>query len=205
MKNMGMDRNFVIGIIFLLILGGCSLKPSAPTKFYMLSPLATPGVEKKDGPCEECMAIGIGPIYLAAYLDRPEIVTRVTPNELKLADFDNWAEPLKGNFTQVLIENISRLLPSEQIAVYPWKESLIMDYRINIEIIQMDGKLGESAALVTQWIVINSSSKSILFTKRSRYTEPVGKPGYPALVAAESRMVADFSRDIAQVIESLHK
>lgn len=205
MNKICMDRIVVAGIIFVLMLGGCTLKPSAPTKFYMLSPLATPGVEKKDGTCEECMAIGIGPVYLSAYLDRPEIVTRVSPNELKLADFDNWAEPLQGNFTQVLMENISRQLSSEQVVIYPWKASLQPDFQIYIEVIQMDGKLGESAVLVSQWTVINASNKSILFSKRSRYAETIDKPGYLALVAAESRMVGAFSRDIAETIESLHK
>jgi hypothetical protein len=67
----------------------------------------------------------------------------------------------------------------------------------------MDGKLGETANLVTQWSIIDASDKSVLVTKNSQYTESVTETTYSALVAADSRLIATFSHDIAQAIKSL--
>ena len=108
--------------VTLLISGSCALRSSATTKFYILSPLVQPVVEKQDEKGKKCKTIGIGPLDLPGYLDRPEIVTRVNPDELELAELDNWAEPLKDNITRVLAENISRLLCTEDVVIFPWKQ-----------------------------------------------------------------------------------
>jgi uncharacterized lipoprotein YmbA len=193
----------ILGVIFL-ISGSCALKPSSTaTKFYILSALARPVVEKQDEKEKNCKTIGVGPLDLPAYLDRPQIVTRVNPNELKLAELDNWAEPLKDNVTRVLAENISRLLCTETVVIFPWKKSFHVDYQIDIKIVWMDGKLGEKATLVTQWAIIDASGKSVLLTKQSQYTESVTEATYSALVAAHSRLIAAFSHDIVQAIKSL--
>ena len=151
------------------------------------------------------MTIGVGPVHLPEYLDRPEIVTRINPNELKLAELDIWAEPLQVNFTRVLVENISRLLSTEPVAVFPWGASPQIDFQIDIEVVRLDGDIAGKAFLIAQWSILNSSNKSILFSKKSQYTESVGGTGYSALVAAQSRMIGALSLDIAEAIKSLHR
>jgi uncharacterized lipoprotein YmbA len=145
----------------------------------------------------------VGPLHLPGYLDRRQIVTRVNPNELKLSELDNWAEPLKDNVTRVLVENISRLICTEAVVIFPWNKSTHIDFQIDIKIVWMDGKLGETANLLTQWSIIDASDKSVLLTKNSQYTESVTKTTYLALVAAHSRLIATFSHDIAQAIKSI--
>jgi uncharacterized lipoprotein YmbA len=95
------------------------------------------------------------------------------------------------------------LLCTKDVVIFPWKKSSHIDYQIDIKIIWMDGKLGEKAILVTQWAIIDASGKSILLTKQSQYTESVTETTYSALVAAHSRLIAVFSRDIAQAVKSL--
>ena len=192
----------ILGVIFLISVG-CVLRSNATTKFYILSPLVQPVVEKQDEKGKKCKTIGIGPLDLPGYLDRPEIVTRVNPDELELAELDKWAEPLKDNMTRVLAENISRLLCTEDVVIFPWKQSSHIDYQIDINIIWMDGKLGKKAILATQWAIIDASGKSVLLTKRSQYTESVTETTYSALVAAYSQLIANFSHDIAQAVKSL--
>ena len=189
--------------VTLLISGSCALRSSATTKFYILSSLVHPVVAKQGEKGKKCKTIGIGPLDLPAYLDRPQIVTRVNPDELKLAELNNWAEPLKDNITRVLAENISRLLCTEDVVIFPWKQSFHIDYQIDIKIVWMDGKLGEKALLATQWAVLDASGQSVLLTKRSQYTESVTETTYSALVAAYNRLIANLSHDIAQAVKSL--
>ena len=203
MKKIYWIQTAVILMFSLSILGGCLPKPSAPTKLYILSPLAGPAVEMHNKTDEIFMTIGVGPVHLPEYLDRLEIVTRINPNELKLAEFDIWAEPLQVNFTRVLIENISRLLITEPVAVFPWEASPQVDFQIGIELVRLDGDIAGKAFLTAQWSILNSSNKSILFSKKSQYTESVDGTGYSALVAAQSRMIGALSHDIAEAIKSL--
>jgi len=203
MKKIYWIQTAVILMFSLSILGGCLPKPSAPTKLYILSPLAGPAVEMHNKTDGIFMTIGVGPVHLPEYLDRPEIVTRINPNELKLAEFDIWAEPLQVNFTRVLIENISRLLSTEPVAVFPWEASPQVDFQIGIELVRLDGDIAGKAFLTAQWSILNSSNKSILFSKKSQYTESVDGTGYSALVAAQSRMIGALSHDIAEAIKSL--
>jgi hypothetical protein len=48
-------------------------------------------------------------------------VTGDTHNELQSDTFSQWAEPLETNFARVLAENLSVLLTTERVAVYPWQ------------------------------------------------------------------------------------
>ena len=187
----------------LMFLAACVTGTSAPSRFYVLSPLAATEAGPQLAPGERCLAIGIGPVELPAYLDRPEIVSRLSSNELKLADFDRWAEPLGENFTRVLAENIANLICTEPITIFPWKSYTLVDYQIVIEIIQMDGELGGDTSMAVRWAILEGESKDILWTKRSNYSESAGGSGYEAFVAAQSRMVDAFSREIAETIKAL--
>ena len=63
---------------------------------------------------------GIGPIHLPDYLDRAQIVSRTSPNRLRVNDFQRWASPLDKDMTRVLAENIKQLTGVENCLVYPW-------------------------------------------------------------------------------------
>jgi len=203
MKKNGVTLITIVLSVVYLISGSCALRSSATTKFYILSPLVNPMVEKENVKEKNCKTIGVGPLHLPGYLDRQEIVTRVNPNELRLAELDNWAEPLKDSITRVLAENISRLICTEDVVIFPWKSSSHVDYQIDINVIWMDGKLGEKAILATQWAILDASGKSVLLTKKSQYTESVTENTYSALVGAYNRLIANFSQDIAQAVKSL--
>ena len=121
MRNYLFFRPAVIILSALLIvLSGCA--STAPSRFYVLNSL--PSVETQVAADDQDVTIGIGPIQLPQYLDCPQIVTRIGPNELQLAEFDLWAEPLKDNVSRVLVANLSLLLGTESIAVFPWSNSM---------------------------------------------------------------------------------
>jgi uncharacterized lipoprotein YmbA len=65
------------------------------------------------------MTIGIGPVTLPKYLDRPQIVTFTSPYALNVVEFDRWAEPLESTFVRVLAENLALLLPRAHVVVSP--------------------------------------------------------------------------------------
>jgi uncharacterized lipoprotein YmbA len=151
---------------------------------------------------ERCFAIGIGPVKIPEYLNQPEIVTRMTQNELRLDEFAKWAEPLEDNISRTLAQNLFSLLCVQSIAIFPWRGGTPVDYRIDVHVIQMDGILGESASLDVAWSITDGTGhkKSPLSTKRSTYKEPTGGGDYEAFVSAQSRNLASLSREIAEMI-----
>jgi uncharacterized lipoprotein YmbA len=193
----------VLGI-FVVVFSGCASTP--PTRFFVLSP--SPNFEKvRNREGGRCFAIGIDPVKLPEYLNQAEIVTRITQNELRLDEFAQWAEPLEDNISRALAENLSSLLCTRSIAIFPWKGGIPIDYRIDVQVIQMDGILGKNALLDLTWSIKDGTDrkKLPLVTKRSTYREPTGRGDYGAFVSAQSRNLASLIREIAKTILIISK
>ena len=113
-KRMAKVLNSGIAAIFLLsllLLCGCASK--APN-YYVLHSLQGEAPDVKTARAENDLTIGVGPIKIPEYLDRPQMATRSTPYSLQFAEFDKWAEPLDKNLASVLAENLSILLSTDQ-------------------------------------------------------------------------------------------
>ena len=193
----------ILGIL-VVALSGCASTP--PTRFFVLSSISGPE-EMRSREVEHCFGIGIGPVKIPEYLNQSEIVTRVTQNEVRVDEFAKWAEPLENNISHTLAENLSSLLCIRSIAVFPWKAQTPIDYRIDVDVIQMDGMLGGSALLDVSWTISDGTDrkKPALVTKRSTYREPTTAGDYGSLVSAQSRNLASLSRAIAEAILQLSK
>jgi len=170
---------------------------SATSQFYVLSPLPQPGLSAGEG-----MTIGVFPVSMPDYLDRPQIVTRVSDNEIKLDEFSRWAEPLKDSFTRALVQNLSTLLDTAKVVRTTRSSGVPMALQVGVEVVQFDGTLGGEVVLIVQWGVFEADGKKLLMGKRSSFKEPTGAATYEALVAAESRAVAALSREIAEAIKT---
>ena len=86
-------------VLAMLLLAACGT--SEPSRLYTLSALP----DRSEGAAvarAATPAVGVGPVTLPQYLDRPQIVERTGPNRLEIAEFDRWAGDLKKNLEQVL-------------------------------------------------------------------------------------------------------
>lgn len=104
--------------IGLFAMGGCASSKQA--RFYTLSPMSAPGDLPKRVPAEQRMAVAIGPVAIPDYLNRPQIVSRSGPRELKLAEFERWAGSLEEDISRVVAENLSVLLAPDNVTVLRW-------------------------------------------------------------------------------------
>jgi uncharacterized lipoprotein YmbA len=193
----------VIGFcVSVITLPGCGT--SAPTRFYVLSPMPASDEGSQVVLDERCLAIGIGPVTLPQYLERPQIVTRLSSNEMRLADFDQWAEPLKDNFTRVMAENLSALLCADAMAIFPWTGSTPVDYQVQVEVIRLDGALGGEVVMTARWAIMGEDSRKLLYTTTSSYRAPVAaSDDYSTFVAAQSRLLEKYSQDVAEAIREV--
>jgi uncharacterized protein len=157
-------RQFSVGalVVSLLGLGACARTPS---RFYMLNPLApspelSPGSQAERGP-----VIGLGPITLPKYLDRPQIVSRASPHQLALGEFDYWAEPLQENFSRVLAENLALLIPTDHVLLDNWPRPAPLDYQVRVEVRHFDGWLGGESSLIARWSILDRAERELVSRK----------------------------------------
>ncbi len=181
-------------VMALVASAGCG---SSPTRFYALSPLPQGG-GPTGGVARSGPALGIGPVSVPERLNRPEIVTWVGDNTLRLAEFDVWAAPLQDSITRVLAENLSVLLPTDRATIFPWASDTPIDYEVRVEVSRLDGALGGECSLIARWSILRRADKQMK-AGRSSHTEPAGD-AYATFVAAQSRLVASLSRDIAAAL-----
>jgi uncharacterized lipoprotein YmbA len=190
-------------VLCLVIATGCA--STRPSRFYTLSSLVSSETGTKAGASSPGIAIGVGPIRLPEHLDRQQIVTRSSGNELRLAEFDRWAGSLKDDFSRVLAENLSILLSTDRVSLYPWRRSMVIDYQVVVDVARFDGELGGNAWLDARWTVFGGRDKEVLSMHTSRISEPSGAQGHAALVAAQSRALGRLSREIAEAIKDISK
>ena len=187
-----------MGCLWIL---GCATSP--PTEFYLLSPLA-PALETKTGSAQDQppKTIRVDGVVVPGYLDRDEIVTRISENQIHLADLNQWGEPLRNGLTNILALNLSRLLPSENFAVYAFKCPSEANYQVIVEIIQMDGRLNGDVHLMAQWSIFEAKGGNILITRESYFKASEAPADYDELIAVKSRLVEALSREIAKSFQA---
>jgi uncharacterized lipoprotein YmbA len=180
-----------------LALYGCMARPTVPTNFFMLAPLAA----KTSGEAGEGrILVAVKTVQIPGYLDRPQIVTRQNEMEYQLAEFNRWAEALGDTLTRVIAENLSQLLSAASVEVLPAANSIAFDYSIEVEVLRLDGRLGEQVTLSARWAIFGPDEDLILLRK-SEHREAAGDDSYRGLVTAQSRTVEKLSRDITAAMQ----
>ena len=190
-------------LILVFFLAACSSTP--PVAYYTLNTLPEMQQEIPAEVMDDTIAIGVGPVEFPKFLDRPQIVTRKSQNQIEVSEFHRWAGSFPGDFSRVLAKNISILLPSDRVAVYPWGEQFSPTYLIKLEVEQFDGQLGESVVLDVTWMVTDQEGTNTLVVRKSRVEEAVLDKTYEALVEAKSNGLVTLSRTIVEELRKLGK
>jgi uncharacterized lipoprotein YmbA len=181
--------------VMLAALAGCATTP--PSRFYILSAVSA---ETAAPPAGQATAIGVGPVELPRYLDRPQIAVRSGANELRYNETHRWAEALKDNLTDVLAENLARLVPTDRVTVFPWGRMTTIDFQVAADISRFDADASGNVVLSANWTIYREQSREVVAQKTTVFTEPVGGDDYTEIVAAQSRALAALSREIAAAI-----
>lgn len=186
-------------IICLMVTGCAATRPST---FYLLQPVPdSTRIPTATGWAP--FSLGVGPISLPEYLDRPEMVITDAQHTLTVAEFDRWSEPLKNGFSRVLVMNLAADLPGVNVLEYPWVGGYDVRYRVTANVYRFDGRPGDRATLDVQWAVLAGRGERVLYQTRSILFEPVQAPTYQALVAAQSALLGRFGRMIAETLQRL--
>lgn len=185
----------------MLSLSGCGT--SQKTDFYQLEEstnISLTGVEKG------CV-IGIGPINLPEYINRPQIVTRYSEHHFNVSEFHRWIEPVRDSISRLLVINLSNNLNSNRIYWLPRSDRHYpLDLRVAIDIGRFDGQLGKNVVLETRWSIFDKEDKPVI-TRVSLINEKVNETlndeSYDALVAAMNQALQALGKEISQASAEL--
>jgi hypothetical protein len=187
----------------ILMLTGCR-SATTPIEFYALTPLIGATEADNTASLGDDVAVGVGPLQMPKIIDRPQIVSRAGRNRINVDEFHRWAGSIYEDFLTVLALNLSSLLKTNRVAAYPWEEYFDPDYRVYMEVNQFDGRIGDYALLNITWTITGRQPTDLLRVRNSVIKEAVQSANYEDYVAAESRILAALSREIARELIAIH-
>jgi len=206
---MGYLRNFYVamGLAWLAFSGCIALEPKAdPSRFFTLTPLSQVEQSRPQGQSNPGgVSVGVGPVRLPGYLDRQQLVTRVSQNRFQVAENDRWAEPLAENFTRVLRQNLSALVPTARLVPHPWRPNERPEYQLEIDVLRFEANVGGNVDLVVRWLVRETATKQSAVVKQTQVTPAVKGSSAEAAVAAMSEALGELSQEIAQAVTGKFK
>ncbi|MES9949739.1 MAG: PqiC family protein [Candidatus Thiodiazotropha sp.] len=192
----------IITLFLALLISGCAGTPSQPTRFYRLD--GQPGKTETISliPLPGQPLLGIGPIKLAAYLDRPQIIERQTRHRLQLHEFDHWAGSLQENIVQVVTHSMRQKLTDMKVIAYPWHGTVRPDYEVLMTVNRFERE-GDRIWLQLRWSLIRSSDNRLMEMQRLAIEEPLQGSGVEASVVAANRALGQMAEEMATAIHSM--
>ncbi|MBM9538756.1 PqiC family protein [Desulfobulbus alkaliphilus] len=197
MKRYKASALFAFLYLAALCFSGCSATRSQPADFYLLSSQPLPQLAERDG------LVGVLPVRVPDYLDRPQIVTRTGKNTLDLNEFNRWAEPLRMNITSVLVQNLSHLLGTDAIINTNQNFGHPLRFQVGVEVQRFDGELGGTVILSGRWSIHSDDRKQTVVGRGFSFHEQTRSASYEDYVVALSQAIDELSRVIAEELERI--
>jgi uncharacterized lipoprotein YmbA len=180
-----------------LLAAGCASSP--PVDYFQLQALDVRSVS----PGEDAPVLAVGPVTLPEYLARTQMVTRADGTRLVVDDFNRWAEPLDKAVPRILVLNLTELVPTAVVVGFR-PRGVPPTQRLFASISRFDADQSGSATLVVQWGINSAKGPPLLRPRTSRYeAQAVPADSPEAVAAALSRLLEDFSRDVAAELTPL--
>ena len=187
-------KSYTCAAIIILTITGCSIGGKTnPSQFYVLdSQLKHTASNNLSN-----LRLGVGPIVIPGYIDRPQIVTKTESAELQIAEFNRWAEPMEEMFTRTLAENIQISTGSHHIYSFPWTSNLEVDYRVTAKVIKFENNSAGDAILLVHWELKSETVEDAEpITSHSEFKASSSDNTYTARVAALNDTIAQFAQEI---------
>lgn len=174
-----------VAVALASMLAACG--ETRPSTFYTLSAVAEEQ-GSTDRNRSSGLSLGVGPITLPKYLDRPQVVTRPTANRLNLAEFHRWGEPLDLMLSRTIAENLAATLGTDTVFELPRRRVPKLDYQVVIDVIRLDVDSAGRASLNARWMIYKNDEREPRVVQRTLAAAEVSNPDdYEAVVVALSR------------------
>lgn len=186
-------KKLVLLLFACTLISGCQQSPRK--NFYLLSaPMVT------SEPAENIdTLIGIGPIKLAEYLHRLQVIHQTKDGRLQMADNDYWAEPLDKGIARALTLNMIQRDSSRSFVSFPWRSDSTPAYSFRVHIHSLD-RQGNHAHINATWELIDNSEKTSLLRRHFIRSLPTAT-GSAALAKAYSELITELAVEMDDALQ----
>jgi uncharacterized lipoprotein YmbA len=202
MKQALYHARLAIMALVALMTGGCfNFKQTVdPTRFYVLAPL--PAETAPIAGATGDLALGLGRVDLPAYLTDPRIVVRQGTNEIRYADYLQWAERLDKGLQRVLSANLSRLAASNAVVLPTWnRRDVTAEVYVSVQQFEVDER--GQVTLEARWRITSPGGELVWRTGHARIVRNGAALGSDAerAVGELSASLAELSHQIARAVQ----
>jgi uncharacterized protein len=172
MKKNKLHKIATVFIFSSLLLNGCS--SSSPKSYYLLKADPAPILSSDDSAATKNTdiqeIIGLGPIEVADYLDRNQLVRASKQSSIIVSDRDYWGEPLTKGIARVLAINLMNKKNDRLVRVFPWRNGTTPELSFTVMIYDLQWKNNE-AFINASWRLFNKSTQKTVLEKRFSRTK----------------------------------
>ncbi len=179
-------------LCLLGMLAGCG-GVSPPERFYTLEARGNTSAPV----AAATYRVSIGPVNVPDLVNRPQMVFRVSPQRVVIAEQSRWAEPLDSAIGRVIAGNLARQVAGAAVVA----ANTDADIRVFIDIQSFESVPGREAAIELTWTL--KQRDKMATSGRLAWHEPVVGNDHEAIVAAHELALAAISRGIADAIRNL--
>jgi uncharacterized lipoprotein YmbA len=183
-----------------LFLSGC-MRTNGPVQFYLLNADSGVADTVRVANASQGPVIGLGPIRIPDYLNRPQMLVGVADNQYRLFEDHRWAERLDQNISLALFKALPRQLGTDRIVRFPWPQRQAVDYQIGIDILEFNVDADGQSRLLAQWFVKHKDKT--LIDKRSVYQFPASTTDQAVMVKAQSQCLTKLGGEISVTLRRL--
>lgn len=147
------------------------------------------------------LAVLLGPISVADYLQRETLLQRQTDGSLLAADDARWAGSLAADIDQLLLRQLAWRLDSQRTVLAPANTDFKPDVQVLLNIIRLDSGPSHPAVLEAQWRLLDKSGQ--LRDSQLLRLEEAHSGTTADQVQAQSRLLRQLVQRLAEAIEPL--
>lgn len=188
------DKRFLPLLLILPMLTACV--GSSPVTYYQLSAVEH-DQPSPQGDALTCRTIGIGPVHIAEYLDRPQLVIRQGGNRVRLSGSHRWAEPIADNIAGILRKYLLELTSAANVVLSLWNADMEVNCQINVELMRFEGNNLDGGLLEAIWSIRNSEGELLVPQQQSEYMVNAFTRDYDGVVSALNEALFRLSSEIA--------
>ncbi len=201
MIKVAYSRKFSSIIVFFFsVLTACS-STTNPLRFYSFHNINS-ATEKRVR--LQNISVGIAAVSIPRLLDRPQIVSRKSTNEIVRAESHQWGGEIREEITNVIASGLSFYLNSPNVFVYPKQSRYKPDYELFINVSRFDGELGESVLLEIDWQLEAFRGPKSLTVNQIKVERKSQTVTYADYVSSMNTLLIEATKEIAKGINQIH-
>jgi len=178
-------------VLWLGTLGACSVLPSPAPPRYEYLVLTTSALA---APVAGGVTVAIDDVRLPAYLERAELVTRLSDNQIQFSPRARWAEPLSNAVPRVLADDLATALAGSGVRVVARGGDA--DLALDIAVDQLEGPVAGPVRVRARWSLRRAGQRALAGSGQLTADEPVRGPSAET-AAALSRLLVRLSTALA--------